>query len=83
MHDSVIQASRKSAVYPHCVMSGTSLPFARLLHWGPLLTIIIILFISFTTVYFNAMLLPPSESLHGLVNMLIFLGKIRPQKKAS
>lgn len=46
----------------------------RVFHWGPMVAIIIIKWVSLTTVYCNTMWWPPADTPGGLINMLLFLG---------
>jgi len=55
-------------------MEGRALScLGRVCHWGPLVALGIIKWVSLVTVYCSAMLWPPLESLGGLVFMLTFL----------
>ena len=50
----------------------------RVFHWGPMVALVIIKWITFITLYCNIMLWPPAESLYGLVFTAIFLGMYSP-----
>jgi len=45
----------------------------RVCHWGPLVAITIIKWVTFVTVYCSSMWWPPAESIGGLLYMIIFL----------
>ena len=53
-------------------MSSTSL--LRVFHWGPMVALFIIKWVTLTTLYCSSMLWPPAESVAGLVFMSTFLG---------
>lgn len=48
-------------------------PFKRVCHWGPLTALGIIKIISYTMVHCSNMLLPPTQSFAGFLNMATFL----------
>uniref|UniRef100_A0A0A9Z6P4 Palmitoyltransferase n=2 Tax=Lygus hesperus TaxID=30085 RepID=A0A0A9Z6P4_LYGHE len=47
--------------------------FKRVCHWGPLTALAIIKIVSYMMVHCSNMLLPPTLSLHGFLNMVVFL----------
>ena len=44
----------------------------RMLHWGPLVAVIIIKWVTLATLYCSSMLWPPAHSLWGLVFTSLF-----------
>ena len=49
----------------------------RVFHWGPMVALVIIKWVTLITLYCGSMLWPPAESFAGMMFTVIFLGICR------
>ena len=53
---------------------GSSTNLWRVFHWGPMVALFIIKWVTLITLYCGSMLWPPAESFAGMMFTVIFLG---------